>query len=361
VLQGTGGLFRVAIPGGELLCRARGRLRGRASAWRDVRDAERADGALRPGEEEPGGPESLDGAPAPDEELGADGPRRPARGGRGRGPGPGAEAAPDEDSGAATLLPGDRVRCSDLGAGQGVIDEVLPRRSALARPPIANPDLVVIVAAWLAPPFSASFVDRVLAEAALQGCTAAVCINKCDLLDGAGRAAAEAALRPFAAGGYPALLTSAVRGDGLDELRALLAGRLGVFSGPSGGGKSRLLAALTTGRPPRSAELSARAGRGRHTTRRVELLPLRGEDAGWVADTPGFSRLDLAAALPEDLPGLYPEFVTLAPACRFRGCLHGSEPECAVRAAAESGALDAGRYRRYLGLLAELRARPRRH
>ncbi len=401
VVYASSGFFRVVTAEGPvLLCRPRGRLRGRSGAWRDNRDAERTDavsdleedldadpetgegGGLPADQPDPGG-RDRGGGPA-ERRMGAEPPRArpataPAASARDRGtatavrdlrPRPGQPPA-DEPLEVPAVMAGDRVRCTDLGGGEGVIDEVLPRRAHLIRPPVANPDRVVLVLAWSAPPLSLAFVDRLVLEAALHGCSAAICLNKCDLLDDAETAAARAALAPMEAAGYPVLFTSALRGDGIAPLRALLKGELAVLAGPSGSGKSRLLSALVPDREVRSGEISERIGRGRHTTRAVELLPLPGGAAaegplalapadarGWVADTPGFSRLDLREAEVQDLPTLYPEFRPHVDACRFRGCLHDSEPECAVRAAAEAGQIDPGRYERYLTLLNELRARP---
>lgn len=369
VVHAMSGMFTVQTEEGTLLCRPRGRLRGRsAGAWRDVRDAERTDAALLADPEEEDGEEGLDwgvaeAVPEPDGgrerrrggragRVGA-GSERSGRGGRGRVQ---PEPATAEE-GEPALLAGDRVRCSRLPDGEGAIDEVLPRTSVLLRPPVANADHVVVVCAWAAPPFSPAFADRVLLEAALRGCGASLVCNKADLLSAEERTAADAALAPYRAAGYTALLVSATAGEGLVELRAAMAGRLTVVAGPSGSGKSRLLAALMPARPRRSAAVSARVGRGRHTTRSVELLPL--PEGGWVADTPGFSRLDLQEAEPEDLPYLYPEFRPYLDLCRYRGCGHGGEPECAVRAAVEAGAVDAGRYARYLQLVTEMRARRR--
>ena len=394
VVHAMSGMFAVQTPDGVLLCRPRGRLRPKAAgAWRDVRLAERTDAALLEDEDE----DEADGLAGTADPWGTpsdpwantpDGGRRPgqspprggragrpsggdgdgdevappglsgrAAGERGGRPRPGARDGTDREEAAPALLAGDRVRCSRLPDGEGAIDLVLPRTSLLLRPPVANADHVVVVSAWLAPPFSAAFVDRVLLEAGLRDCHGTVVCNKADLLLPEQRAEAEAALQPYRAAGYTALLVSASTGVGLPELRAALAGRLTVLAGPSGGGKSRLLAALVPARPRRSAELSARIGRGRHTTRSVELLPL--PEGGWVADTPGFSRIDLREADPEDLPYLYPEFRPYLDRCRYRGCGHGTEPECAVRAAVEAAEVDAGRYERYLQLVAEMRARPR--
>lgn len=359
IVHALSGLFRVAMADGRmLLCHPRGKLRGKGGAWRDNRDAERAEGVRElsdPDAEQAPEPDTEDAGPDA-ELLGRGDRRRLAAAGRGRGPGVMRATVHDEEEDAVpAVMAGDRVRCSDLGGGEGVIDLVLPRHSHLIRPPVANPDRVVVVVAWSGPPLSTSFVDRVVLEAALHGCDAAICLNKCDLLDADELAAARAALAPMAAAGYPLLFTSAVRGDGVDDLRALLRGQLAVLAGPSGAGKSHLLRALVPDSRERSAEISQRIGRGRHTTRAVHLLPLPG--GGWLADTPGFSRLDLREAEVQDLPTLYPEFRPYQDVCRFRGCLHDTEPECAVRAAVASGRLDPDRYERYRLILTELRAR----
>lgn len=367
VLQAAGGLFRVAVPGGgELLCRARGRLRGRRSTWRDERDAEATEAALDPEEEPEEEPEEDgDGDAVPEAETRRPGraaePARENRRARAdRAPEPAAAAGAAVPAAAERPLPGDRVEWTALGGGEGVIGRVLPRHSLLVRPPVANADTVVVVVCWEAPPFSAAFVDRVLLSAALEGCGAVVCVNKADMLSPQARDEVRGALRPWGDAGYGTVLCSAAHGDGVEDLRALLRGHLAVLAGPSGSGKSRLLSSLVPGGLRRSGALSRRAGRGRHTTRSVELLRLPGGGDGYVADTPGFSRLTLDRADPEDLPLLYPEFAPHTPGCRFRGCLHDAEPECAVRAAVAAGTVAAGRYDRYRALLAELRARPPR-
>lgn len=315
------------------MCRLRGRLLPRGpERWRDIRDLERASGSL---DADPDDEEATPALP--------DAPTR-VRGSRGSV----ADAGPEP-------LAGDRVECRALGEGRGRIEAVLPRDRVLERPPVANCDHVLLVVSWDAPPFSPAFVDRVLIDAAAHGCAATICLNKADMLVDGVRETAETALAAWRRAGFSALVASAVAGEGLDAVSAALTGRLTVLAGPSGAGKSRLLQALVPERPRRSGELSARSRRGRHTTRAVDLLPLSG--GGWVADTPGFSRLSLEGVGPEELAGLYPEFATPADACRFRGCRHASEPDCAVRAAAEAGELDAGRYARYLQLLAELESR----
>lgn len=246
------------------------------------------------------------------------------------------------------LSVGDRVRVTFRDDREGVIEEVEPRRNRLHRPPVANVDAVAVVSAWTAPPWSPELVDRILVHAAREDCDAVLVVNKVDLMEDASEVLEG--LAPYRAAGYPVLLTSAVTGAGLDLLRERIAGRLVVLAGQSGTGKSRLLSALAPGHDLRSAGLSERLGHGRHTTRHAELLPV---GAGWVADTPGFSRLDLNGIAPVELGRHFPEIAARAPDCRFRTCLHHGEPGCAVR-----GTVEAGRYARYLRLLQECERRP---
>lgn len=336
MVGGQNGFWWVQTPGETLLCQLRGRLlpRGR-QRWRDIRDAERTSASF---DVDPDAEEAAPDLP--------EGPGR-VRGSKGqRG-----EAPPIEP------VAGDIVECLRLGEGRGRIEGTLPRRTFLDRPPIANCDHVAVVVAWEAPPFSAAFVDRVLIAAAVRACSGCICLNKADLLSDSARAEAAAALAPYERAGYRTFLTSAETGQGLAALKGALSGHLTVFAGPSGAGKSRILQTLVPERPRRTGALSARAGRGRHTTRSVELLAL---GDGWVADAPGFSRLSLEAVAPQELAAYYPEFTLAAAACRFRGCRHADEPECAVRAAVAAGTIDVGRHARYLALLNELEGRASR-
>ncbi len=262
---------------------------------------------------------------------------RPDAGGRG------ADAAADLP---APVLVGDRVRVNLAGDGTGVIEEVLPRRRVYRRPPVANVDLVVVVASLALPPLNLPLVDRLLVRACAEGLDAVLCLNKADLV---AAEAAEDTARVYRRAGYAVCVTVATEGRGLVELAGLLRDRVAVVAGPSGTGKSTLLNGLLGERRLATGGLG-RIG-GRHTTRHVELLPLPG--GGHVVDGPGFSRLDVRGVEPARVGACYPEFARLAPGCRFGGCLHHREPGCAVRAAVEAGQVDGGRYRRYLDLLAE--------
>jgi|SRR5690606_30817467 len=246
------------------------------------------------------------------------------------------------------VITGDRVTVTAVG-DEGVVEDVEPRTSQLIRPAIANVDTAVVVMSLARPDPSLDLVDRILVMAEREKLDAIVVFNKMDLVQ---KAEAERIGAPYAEAGYPVLFTSAAQGVGIEKLKECLAGRVSILAGPSGAGKSSLLNALIPGASLRTADVSHKLKRGRHTTRHVSLLPL-GED-GWVADSPGFSVLSFGAMDPRDLPAFYPDFARLAEGCRFTGCLHRSEPDCAVREAVEKGQLDEGRYRRYLRLLQEV-------
>lgn len=268
----------------------------------------------------------------------------------------GAHERPGGEEPAATLMTGDRVRVTRLADGQGVIEEVLPRHTCLIRPPIANVDQVLVVFTLREPPLNLGLVDRILVLAAHEGLAAALVINKADLVPQGERSLLEEVAGLYRATGYPVSVVSALQGQGLEAVKPLLDGRVTVLAGPSGAGKSCLMNALSPGLELLTGELSAGLGRGRHTTRHIQLLPLAG---GWVADAPGFSRLDLAAMAPESLAGYFPEFSPFEGQCRFRGCSHVTEPDCAVRQAVEAGRLARRRYERYASFLVEVRDRHR--
>jgi len=250
------------------------------------------------------------------------------------------------------VLPGDRVELNILPDGSGVIVGVAPRTTVLLRPPVANVDQVIVVASFREPDPIPQLVSRQLLQAEAEGLPALVVLNKADL---AGPADADASwIRGLRLAGYPVLLTSTVTHEGLAELEAALEGRLSVLAGPSGVGKSSILKALLP--EPEAArigvgEVSRKLGRGRHTTRHAELFPLpRG---GWVVDTPGFSRLYLPRVPRKELASLFPEMRPFIGRCRFNGCLHDREPDCAVKEGVRSGLIAEQRYEDYLTFLQE--------
>ncbi|MEW6065933.1 GTPase A [Desulforamulus profundi] len=257
--------------------------------------------------------------------------------------------------GSAALV-GDRVRVTPVRGNTGRIDEVLPRKTELFRPPVANIDQAVIVFAVQNPEPNLPLLDRFLVLAENAGVSPVVCLNKADLMSGRRE---HEWLRLYRKIGYPTVVTSTKTGDGIDELRQLLVGKTSVFAGPSGVGKSSLLNAVQPGLELKTGEISSKLKRGKHTTRHVELLPLAA--GGFVVDSPGFSSLDLPEMEREELGYYFPEFAGFTADCKFNGCLHHHEPHCAVKKAVERGFVDKERYQNYLTFLDEVMQQERRY
>ncbi|MFZ5632912.1 MAG: ribosome small subunit-dependent GTPase A [Bacillota bacterium] len=251
------------------------------------------------------------------------------------------------------VMVGDRVAVEPGNGRQGVVVKVHPRRNALVRPPVANVDRAVIVFAVHDPQPSLALLDRLLIHAGSGGIRPVICFNKIDLDSGS----ALEITSPYAAAGYLVLKTSARDGTGVEDLKNVIREGISVFAGPSGVGKSSLLNAIQPGLSLKTGEIGQKIKRGRHTTRHVELLPL--EEGGLVADTPGFSTLFLPDVKREELIYFFPEMEKYVPECRFAGCLHWAEPDCAVKAAVARNDIDSGRYERYLDILKELIDRER--
>lgn len=245
-------------------------------------------------------------------------------------------------------LPGDHVLFTPLDNGEGLIESILPRKNALSRPPVANVDQMILVVSLAQPEPDLRGLNRYLVLCELEKLPVLICFNKSDLAtEEMSRSLAEI----YEQVGYKTLLTSAFEKTGLLQLRRSLTGRVSVLAGPSGVGKSSLLNALEPGLALATGEISSKLKRGKHTTRHVELLPI-GE--GYVADTPGFSNLELPQMNRRDLSSYFPEFKEYAGQCRFFDCLHVDEPDCAVKSALEQGAISALRYQDYQKLLAEV-------
>ena len=249
-------------------------------------------------------------------------------------------------------LAGDRVLLKPGHGHTGVIERVLPRRTLLVRPPVANVDQAVIVFAVREPDPNPWLLDRFLILVSASGVRPLICFNKVDLTKD-GQVDLVSRYKEV----YSLVMISARTGEGLEFLRQALQGKVSVFAGPSGVGKSTILNALHPGLALKTAELSSKLKRGRHTTRHVELIALpRG---GFVADTPGFSSLDLPDIKPEELSDHFPEMDAYFGKCHFNRCLHDKEPGCAVKSAVESGFINKERYLRYLEFLKELKERRR--
>ena len=241
-------------------------------------------------------------------------------------------------------LTGDMVEIT-VEKGRGMVEKILPRKNHFIRPAVANVDALVVFAANVNPVTEPFLIDRVAAIAGDQNVPVYLCVNKCDLDP------AVDLVRVYEHAGFPVICTSAETGEGVEALRALLEGKLTAFTGNSGVGKSSILNRLAPGLQLETGEVSEKLGRGRHTTRHVELYRL-GEDT-YVADTPGFSSFDtdqMELILKENLQYAFPDFGSFLGKCRFDDCSHRKEPDCAVRAAVEAGDIEASRYESYLRL-----------
>lgn len=250
-------------------------------------------------------------------------------------------------------LVGDRVRFTLLAEGSGALDEILPRKNEFYRPAVANIDLLVVVASQAVPVTDPFLIDRVAAIAASRGCETLVCVNKCDLEPG------EELARIYERAGFPTLRVSAETGEGMDALRQAIAGRVCAFTGNSGVGKSSILNALERGFDLATGEVSDKLGRGRHTTRHVELFRL--SCGALAADTPGFSSFDvdrMELARKEELQYSFREFAPYLGKCQFQDCAHVKEKGCAVLAAVRAGEIPKTRHQSYVRLYEQAKAIP---
>lgn len=249
------------------------------------------------------------------------------------------------------VVTGDYVEYQMLEDGTGVIESCLPRRTLLKRPAVANIDQVLITFAARQPDLNQLLLNRFLVLAEWSGIPEIViCINKCDLLE-------EKAdfLQDYVQAGYKLLMVSAQEGQGIQELKNLLTGRVTVFAGPSGVGKSSLLNAVDSNLELATGKISDKIKRGKHTTRAACLLPL--PEGGTVVDTPGFSAAELENIDKSQLAHYFPEFRPYIEKCYYNTCTHSHEPNCAVKEAVAAGAICQARYEAYLNILQTINER----
>lgn len=241
-------------------------------------------------------------------------------------------------------LVGDKVVISLDGQGRGRVDTILPRRNFFVRPAVANIDVLIAVASEVNPVTDPFLIDRVTATAEHNKSRVIICINKSDLSDSTRLA------EIYNSTGYETIMTSAETGEGIDELRRSISGCICAFSGNSGVGKSSIINALSPELDIQVGDVSEKLGRGRHTTRHIELF--KAGDA-YVADTPGFASFDVEMMRPipkEELQFCFPEFEKCIGNCRFDDCAHLKEPDCAVREALERGEIKSSRHESYARL-----------
>jgi len=229
-----------------------------------------------------------------------------------------------------------------IDTNKRAIDSIKPRKNMLRRPPVANIDQVIVTMAAAQPAFHAGLLDRFLVQVAYEGIGAVICINKYDLHKGP-----DTSFLPYIRAGYPVVKFSAVSGLGFDELRRLMEGKLNVFAGPSGVGKSSLINMLVPGANMEIGDISERLRRGKHTTRHAEILRA---EAGYVVDTPGFSALEVEGIPAGDFAGLFFEFAPFLGQCKFSDCMHDKEADCAVKAQVGRD-IYASRYDSYLNFV----------
>ena len=250
-------------------------------------------------------------------------------------------------------LVGDRVRFTPLGEGAGILDEILPRKNQFQRPAVANIDQLVVIASGAVPVTDPFLIDRVVSIAEGRDCEPVICINKCDL------DAAEELYQTYRKAGFLTLRVSAETGEGIPELASAIAGKVSAFTGNSGVGKSSILNALEPEFRLQVGEVSDKLGRGRHTTRHVELFRL--SSGAIVADTPGFSSFDtegMELRRPEELQYTFREFAPYLDQCRFTGCAHVKEKGCAVLAAVKAGEIAPSRHASYVRLYEQAKEVP---
>ncbi len=245
----------------------------------------------------------------------------------------------------STPLVGDCVQFITDTNGGGRIERLEKRKNFFIRPAVANIDTLVFIAANVNPVTDPFLIDRISVIAAEAPCRLLICINKVDLDSG------DRLFEIFSGAGFRVIRTSAKTGRGLEELREALKGRICAFTGNSGVGKSSILNALLPEARIKTADVSEKLGRGRHTTRHVEIYTL--EENTYIADTPGFSSLDLTMTntiMKEQLQYDFPDFTPFLGKCRFQDCAHLKEPDCAVTEAVRKGHINEGRYRSYVRL-----------
>lgn len=257
-----------------------------------------------------------------------------------------------------TPLVGDEVVFQAENDREGYILEVKERKNELVRPPIANVDQAILVFSAVEPDFSTVLLDRFLVLIEFNHIEPLICITKMDLATANQKQKIAVFAEEYKTAGYEVILTSSETEAGIEQLNPHVENKISVFAGQSGVGKSSLLNVLRPGLELKTNHISSHLGRGKHTTRHVELIKIGN---GLIADTPGFSSLEFNNIDAEDLTACFPELQNASQNCKFRGCLHVTEPKCGVKQEVESGGIPAYRYEHYLDFLQEIKDRKPRY
>lgn len=257
-----------------------------------------------------------------------------------------------------TPLVGDEVIFQAENERDGYIMEVKERKNELVRPPIANVDQAILVFSAVEPDFSTVLLDRFLVLIEYNHIKPLICITKMDLTNEKEKEAIKEYAEQYRNIGYEVLLTSSETEAGIEGLTPHVEDKISVFAGQSGVGKSSLLNVLRPELELKTNDISSHLGRGKHTTRHVELISIGN---GLIADTPGFSSLEFTDIEAEELTYCFPEIARESEKCKFRACLHISEPKCAVKAAVETQTITQYRYQHYVDFLQEIKERKPRY
>jgi len=247
-----------------------------------------------------------------------------------------------------TPVCGDMVTFSyDEDAKFSIITDIKERKNKLVRPPIANVDIALIVMSCYKPSFDSYLVDKLITAASLEFITPVIILSKCEYLDDE----VDSLLKNYEQAGYQVIRTSSKQNINIDKVKEIIKDKKVVLCGQSAVGKSSLINALLEDDKRTIGDFSEKLGRGKHQTREVEYINV---DGGFIADSPGFSSLDIKVELPI-FARVFKDFDTIANSCRFQNCLHNNEPDCAIKKAVENGIIDKRRYVNYLHLQSEIK------
>lgn len=255
-------------------------------------------------------------------------------------------------------LVGDYIEFQSDNEYEGYVLEVFARKNELIRPPISNIDQAILVFSAVEPMFSPQLLDRFLVVIEAAKIEPIICVTKIDLMSQAEAEQVNKFIELYKEIGYTIIQLSSETNEGIQHVTPLLEEKITVFAGQSGVGKSSLLNAIRPDLQLKTAEISTHLGRGKHTTRHVELIEVAG---GLVADTPGFSSLEFTDIEAVDLTSYFIEFAQASVGCKFRGCLHLNEPGCAVKEKLANGEIAKSRYTNYETFMQEIKERKPRY